>query len=483
MFKLKRKTYGVSTVVAAVLLIIGLIVGAAGAYAFTSSSKGTTTTVTNTVAGSTVTVGGSTVTVGSGGAPPVTTTVTAPGTTVTVGGTGGGGGLSGTVNIGVLDDLTDGLSGEGIKINYTARLAVNDINNYLQTTAFAGKLKFNVVVEDYALDNTKAQSAMATFKSDGISVVVGPLNSGTAQALLSYANSNQIVMISPSSTSAAIAIPNDYLFRTAPTDIVQGKADASMMYGNGVKYLIQVYRQDTYGSGLQNYTKADFTALGGTVVDSIPYDTSASDFTTILSTINSDWSKAVSMAGGNNDSVAIQLISFDEGATLLQQASTKYPSLIHTSQPWYGVDGTEGESVFTNSTVASVMQAVRLPSTVFGFTNSSKTQAVCSQLFKALAQTCDSYPIGAYDDVWIAALSLLACNQNSGSCVQKVLPGVADNYYGISGWTLLDANGDRAVSDYLIYCITGPASNLQWTVCGSWSYASNSVTWTNKPAT
>ena len=104
-------------------------------------------------------------------------------------------------------------------------------------------------------------------------------------------------------------------------------------------------------------------------------------------------------------------------------------------------------------------------------------------LIKAVHLTCDSYPLGAYDDVWIAALSMLACGKNSGSCVQSVISTVADNYYGVTGWTELNANGDRAVSDYLIYCVTGPTNNLQWTVCGSWSFQSNSVTWTNKPAT
>ena len=354
--------------------------GAGVGYAATSSGKVTTTT---TVAGSPAGAG---------------TTVTAPGTTVTAPGTtvtqSGGGGLSGTINIGVLDDLTDGLSGIGIKINYTAHQAAADINAYLQNTAFAGKVKFNVVVEDYALDNTKAQADLATFQSDGIVAAVGPLNSGTAQAILNVAASDQIVLISPSSTSAAIAIPNDYLFRTAPTDVVQGKADAAMMYQDGVKYLIQVYRQDTYGSGLANYTKANFQALGGTVVDSIPYDTTTSNFLPTLATINTDWAKGVSMAGGNNDSVAIQLVAFDEGATLTSASCQNYPNLLNTPQPWYGTDGEQGETVFTNSTVASTMQAVRLPSTVFGYTNSSKTQVLCSQMLTAIKQLCDPYAIG-----------------------------------------------------------------------------------------
>jgi branched-chain amino acid transport system substrate-binding protein len=442
MNRLNRKRSGVSTVIAVVMLIIGLVIGAGAVYAIKST--------------------------------PTTSTPTTTGVATS---------LPSTVNIGVLDDLTDGLSGEGLKINFTVHQAVNDINAYLQSTPYAGKVTFNVVVLNYALDNTQALNDLATFKSEGISVVVGPLNSGAAQAILPTADSDQIVLISPSSTSSALAIPNDYLFRTAPTDIVQGKADARMMYQDGVRYLIQVYRQDTYGSGLANYTKADFTADGGTVVDSIPYDTSTSNFAPILATLNSDWTKAVNEAGGNNNSVAIQLIAFDEGATLLQQAASNYPNLIKTPQPWYGTDGVEGEAAFTNSTIGTTMQAVRLPSTVFGYTNSSKTQTLCSELFKATSQTCDSYPIGAYDDVWIAALSVLSCGTYQGSCIQKVLPTVADNYYGVSGWTELDANGDRAISDYLIYCITGPANNLAWTVCGSWSYQTDTVTWTHQPPT
>jgi branched-chain amino acid transport system substrate-binding protein len=322
---------------------------------------------------------------------------------------------------------------------------------------------------------------MNTFKSDGVTVVVGPLNSGTAQALLSFANSNQMVMISPSSTSAALAIPNDYLFRTAPTDVVQGQADAAMMYQDGAKAIIQVYRQDTYGSGLANYTSASFTKLGGTVVAQIPYDTTTTDFSPILATLNTDWQSAVAKYG--NDGVAIQLISFDEGATIIQQASQQYPNLLKTQQPWYGVDGEQGESAFTNSTIASAIQAVRLPATVFGYTNSSKTQQLCTQILAATALTCDPYPLGAYDDVWIGALSILACGENSGACVQKEITTVADNYYGVTGWTELNANGDRAASDYLIYCISGPTNNLQWNVCGTWSFQTDQVTWINKPAT
>ena len=176
MTRLRQKRSAVSSIIAAVLLIVGLAIGAGIGYAAVSSGKTTVTTTTTAAGfGSTVTLPGTTLT-----------------TTASASGSSNSGGLSGTINIGVLDDLTDGLSGEGIKINFTAHQAINDINAYLQNTPWAGKIKFNVVVEDYALDNTKAESDLATFQSDGIAVTVGPLNSGTAQAILSTADSDQI---------------------------------------------------------------------------------------------------------------------------------------------------------------------------------------------------------------------------------------------------------------------------------------------------
>ena len=183
----------------AALFVVGLLIGAAVVYVAKPSASTSSTTTTST------------------GLPPV-------------------------VNIGLLNDFTDGLSSIGIRINASANQATTDINNWVQTTAWAGKVSFHVVALDYALDATKAQTDMNTFKSQGISVVVGPLNSGAAGALLQFANSNQIVLISPSSTSPALAIPNDYLFRTAPTDVHQGAADARMAFQSGAKALIIVYR-------------------------------------------------------------------------------------------------------------------------------------------------------------------------------------------------------------------------------------------------
>ncbi|HZF21673.1 MAG TPA: ABC transporter substrate-binding protein, partial [Dongiaceae bacterium] len=170
--------------------------------------------------------------------------------------------LSGkTITIGELLDLSDGLSIQGIRARDSSLIAINDINNFLSSAGCT--LKFVVSVTDYALDYSKVIGDLQAFDFQGIQVVVGPINAGAINAILPYADSHHIVLISPDVTSIALAIPNDYLFRTAPNDRWQGMADARMARAEGATKLVIVQRHDTYGDSLANATASDFKYLAG----------------------------------------------------------------------------------------------------------------------------------------------------------------------------------------------------------------------------
>ncbi len=388
-----------------------------------------------------------------------------------------------TITIGELLDLSSTLSSQGVRAKDSSVLAINDINSMLSASGCS--LRFANSVDDYAQVNQQALTDLTNFHSAGIQVVVGPLNSGAAQFILQYADSNHIVLISPSSTSAALAIPNDYLFRTAPNDAAQGQADARMMVDRGATAAIIVERHDTYGDGLANSTATWFkTDVPGATVDTIQYDTSTTDFTTVISTMQTDFNTL--NTGANTGKVAMDFVAFEEfGQLILQAHTSSYPSFPWTTLPWFGTDGEAQDAVIVNATTSgpSVAQVI-MPSTLYAPVNNSRTLAFYTRFAQAYpGNYCDSYCLGTYDDIWLAANAILQAGANDGTAVQAVMLTVADNFYGVTGWTGLQPSGDRIPSSYQIWKVVNQGSPAKptWVLAGSWDDATDTITWIGTP--
>src|SRR5205809_1562659 len=359
--------------------------------------------------------------------------------------------LSGqTVTIGELLDLSSALATQGVRAKDGSALAIDDINSFL---AAAGcNLKFAASVSDYSLDSSRALSELQAFAAAGVQVVVGPLNSGTIQFILSYANTNHIALISPSSTSVALAIPNDYLFRTAPNDRWQGQADSAMLKAEGATKVIILQRHDTYGDALANATAVNFAGTGtinyGTCVASdtvcvLRYDTTLKTFGTIIPTLTSTYQTL--NTGPNTNKVAIDAISFEEFGEIVieisQSTNVATNALLTTdtlpgsgSGPthiWTGTDGQAQDTVLSgNSTSGPILSNIRLPSTIYGFQNTTKTLALQKNFSSNYTDVvCDNYCRGAYDDVWLGALATPNAGAYDGTKIQAVMLGLANSDY------------------------------------------------------
>jgi branched-chain amino acid transport system substrate-binding protein len=423
---------------------------------------------------------GSTTTVQGGGGHTITTTVTTSAAQAA--------GLCNgqTITIGALNDLSGQLSAQGKGDLAAEQLAIAEVNAW--TKANGCSLTFALNNQDYALDNTKAQNALQAMASGGVSVVIGPLNSGAAQSILTYANSNHIVLISPSSTSPALHVTdttNNYLFRTAPNDAAQGQAIAREVLTQGAKAVIIINRDDTYGGGLANATKSflqkdgmSSSAIGGPY----KYDPATTDFSALLTQVNNEFNTLNTGAAAGH--VAIVAVSFQELGTMLKQASTQ-AAAIYNNVPWFGSDGEAQNSLLSNSTVGQYSAHVVLPSTLFNVVNNSKTFAFYQQ-YKGTAQLAAItgggvfYTMEGYDDVWLAALSILDAGSNNGAAIHAAFPAVANGFYGLTGWEGLSGN-DRIPGSYQIWKVVAAGSSFNWVLAGTYDYNSDSVTWTSAP--
>ncbi len=383
-----------------------------------------------------------------------------------------------TITIGELLDLSGSLSDQGKKAQDSSAIAIDDINSAL--SASNCNLKFASAIDDYAHDNAKALSQVQSLAASGVKVVVGPLNSAAAQYILSYANSNHIVLISPSSTSPALAISNDYLFRTAPNDAAQGSADGRMLWDRGAKAAIIIEIHDAYGDGLANATATKFKALGGTVIDTIPYDESATTFTSQVDQIATDYTNNNSTKGP----IAIDAISFQEFGTIISEMNTAHPSLLNTVMPWFGTDGEAQNTIIANSssTVGALVAKVRLPSTLYAAANNTKTVAFLNAFAsKYPGVACDTYCLGTYDDLWLGALATLQAGSSDGAKIQAAMPGVASNTYGLTGWMGLQSSGDRVPTSYQVWKVVTAGTGGTWALAGTWDQATDTISWTSRP--
>ncbi|MCB9536618.1 MAG: ABC transporter substrate-binding protein [Myxococcales bacterium] len=164
------------------------------------------------------------------------------------------------VLLGLLMPSTGALGEVGPPIRDAAFLALDEIN---QSGGAAGR-RFALLSCDTAT-SVEAATAMARFMVETAKVpaIIGPAASSATLAVANQvAIPNGVVLVSPSSTSPAITdLPDDGLvWRTAPSDAIQGAAIAAHLLAGDFEKVAVVNRDDTYGNGLRDAIQRDLCA-------------------------------------------------------------------------------------------------------------------------------------------------------------------------------------------------------------------------------
>src|SRR5918998_6183712 len=99
--------------------------------------------------------------------------------------------------------------------------------------------------------------AIKKLHENGAKIIVGPATSTAVSAAKEYADANNILLISYSSTSPLLSIKGDNLFRLVPDDTSQGKIVAEKMISDGIKDIVPIWRGGLYGNELYKSTKTN----------------------------------------------------------------------------------------------------------------------------------------------------------------------------------------------------------------------------------
>ncbi|MBN9210017.1 MAG: branched-chain amino acid ABC transporter substrate-binding protein [Microbacterium sp. 71-36] len=364
----------------------------------------------------------------------------------------GGGAVSkadGTFSVGTILPATGNLAFLGPPEVAGVKLAIKDI----EATGDAFPFKTTLTERDSGDTTTDIATQSATeLVSAGADVVIGAASSGVSFTFVDQLVNAGIVQISPANTSPDFTTYADdgYYWRTAPSDVLQGRVLGNLMVGDGAANVGIIYINDPYGTGLKDNATKAIEAAGGEVSVAVPYNPGDTVFT----------SQVDQLLAAKPDAIAV--IAFEETSSII-------PQLVNTQgfpgSKVYFVDGNLSNSYeFQPGTLQGAKGT--LPGNPADTTFQARLKEVDPSL------TDFSYAPESYDAVILAALAAAQAKDDSGTAIRDNLQSVSEggekcttfadclklindgkdiDYDGVSGPITFDENGDPTEAYIGIY--------------------------------
>jgi len=377
----------------------------------------------------------------------------------------GAGGCEGTtqidtdeVVIGGIFSLTGNWASLGVTSKAALELAVEDANRYA-----AGRgITFRADVRDTKLDPVLALAAVQELRADGVQLIIGPQSSAELAAIKTYVDANPLIVVSQSSTAGSLAVAGDRIFRFTAADSLEGVASAALMWDDGIRTVVPIWRGDAGNQGLHTATRAAFTARGGTVSTGVGYGATTTSFASTIAALGAQVRAA--LAARPASQVGVYLAGFDEVAAVFAAAAA---DPVLASVRWYGADGIAQSGALTASpTAVAFAETVGFPSALFGLDFSARQnwQPVATRIQARAGSAPDAFALAVYDATWVAALAYLASGDDVAvDSLATRFVQTAATYHGTTGWTALNAAGDRQYADFDFWAIRPSGATHAWT--------------------
>jgi len=191
------------------------------------------------------------------------------------------------LRIGTVLPFTGDLAAYGANLDRAVRLAVDLQNAALRRAGLDGQASVRLVASEDGQTQASASVEAATklVKSDKANVIIGEMaSSATIPMAQSVTIPNKVVQISPTSSAPQISTikDNGYLWRTYPSDALQGKVlgqAALQAFGKGATVNVGA-RNDAFGTALKQLFVSQWKKLGGKIGVNIAWNPDQASFDT-----------------------------------------------------------------------------------------------------------------------------------------------------------------------------------------------------------
>ena len=241
-------------------------------------------------------------------------------------GCGAGSADANTIKIGMTGPLTGDAAIYGTAVKNGIEIAVAEINEKAKAE---GGLKIEFKAEDDEADGEKAVSGYNVLKDWGMQVFIGTVTSGACNAVAPGAVADQMFLLTPSASSAEVAMAGGSAFQMCFTDPNQGASAAEVISLNWADATVGVIydSSDDYSSGLYEGFKAKAGELGLNVVCEASFTKDT----------KSDLSTQVTQCKDAGADLVFLPIYYTEASQILT-----YANKIGYAPTFFGCDGMDG---------------------------------------------------------------------------------------------------------------------------------------------
>ncbi len=186
-------------------------------------------------------------------------------------------------------------------------------------------IQIEVVLGDSGdTDNKAYETEIPRLLNAGVKAILGAASSGTSLQFIDQVVGAGVIQFSPANTSAAFTTYDDkgLYFRTAPSDVLQGEVLGNLIAADGHEKIAMIVLNDSYGTGLAQFTTEAFEAAGGEVLAAPLYNTGDTNFSAQIAEVLA------------TDPDAIVLITFEEVKSIVPALVSQFPA-----DKLYFVDG------------------------------------------------------------------------------------------------------------------------------------------------
>ena len=329
------------------------------------------------------------------------------------------------IKVGFMGALTGDAVTLGVSIKAAVELARDEIN----AAGGVNGRPIELVSEDSECDAKAATNAASKLMTiDKVVAVIGGLCSSETLAAAPLANSNQVPLISYSSTNPQITSAGDYVFRFIPSDTFQGKFAAEYVVNTLAKKNVAIlYCLSDWCVGIKDVFKGRLAEIVGSVVAEEGYAQESRDLRSQITKIKAANPDIVYFLGYTEASIV--------GLKQLKELGVTAPIL--GGDAWDDPKIPEGAGAVANGAQFTTAGGKELSA---AFVTEVKARSGGVET--------NTYTGRGYDI--LKALTQIMKNTGPDSVAIKDALYSVKNYNGVADTYTLDANGDVTTAVYII---------------------------------